>query len=348
VSDASTVDFTPNEPNGLLQEVTRATSIDHIIPILARGGRSKQLFLFIVCVSLFLVSGFISTQEGSPSSLKSFVDDVLGAKDISLGFSGDHAQIYSRCGSLLLKLSGEDLTSLTSVRQMRELLPIKEDDLVRAWRLVLDHKRLEKKGSISSVFIRGVLDQYSGIRRVQRASSNLYTRLLFSMENDRYGTPQFIIDCVRLVFGGVIDLDPFSESTFNLVVKAVKFYTREANGLDRRWSPWWGNCFLNPPGGKTPGGESISGLALKRAIFEWKHMTMLSAIVLIKAAIGYDWFNQVWEFPRCWLSVRPSFTNPENSENGQAPMGYVAVYMGKEPQRFKEVFSKIGHVDGVP
>lgn len=343
------------EPDAALREVRSSTSLGALMPWFVNGARNTRVNLFVVCVALFTVGElFLPLPDGGPSSLKEFVDVFLLEKEICLGFKGDQAEVYARCGSLLLELSGKDLTKLSSLRQMQALLVVHRDDRGRAWELVMQNMRSQDKGTLTGAFIREVLSMNPGVRRVHRMrlpmtrSVTAYTRVLFSMENDRYGTPSYIIERVRLVFGGVIDLDPFSEPLFNLVVGAVAFYSREDNGLDRRFSPWWGKCFLNPPGGKNPKGDSISGLALKRAIHEWKHMLMVAAIVLVKAAVGYEWFNQVYAFPRCWLHARPSFNNPENSENGQAPTGYVAVYMGEDPHLFKRVFSDIGHVDGVP
>jgi hypothetical protein len=332
----------------MISSVRSSTSLDALMPWFAKGARSKRFSLFMVCVALLTVGElFISAQGGSPGNLKEFVDDFLPEKEISLGFSGDQAEVYARCGSLLLDLSGKDLTQLCSLRQMRELLVVHKDDRGSAWDFVLQNLKSQKKRTLSGAFIREVIKQHPGLRRVERlrvpstvstqASGSAYTRALFSMENDRYGTPIFILNCVRQVLG-VIDLDPFSEALFNSVVRATRFYSREENGFDRLNKPWWGSVFLNPPGGKTASGQSISGLALARAIHEWKHMTMVAAIVLIKAAIGYEWFNQSYEFPICSLYMRPSFTDPNNSENGSAPTGYVAVYLGPNPLLFKKVF----------
>jgi hypothetical protein len=340
-------------------EVRAATTLDAVIPWFVKGALCKRFFLFVVSVALYTVgeSFLPTTANGPTTSLRWFVDDFLGEKGISLGFAGDQAEVYARCGNLILHLSGnENLGLLTSLAQMRELLPIHKDDRGNAFDLVVQHMRSANKNTLSGPFIRKVLDMYPGLNRVQRHRDSVpirgptggtaYTRVLFSMENDRYGTPTYILRCVRRVLGA-IDLDPFSEVLFNLGVRAARFYSRDDNGLDRRNSPWWGRVFLNPPGGKTASGESISGLALARAIYEWRHMTMVAAIVLLKAAVGYEWFNQVYQFPRCWLYSRPSFNDPNNSENGCAPVGYVAVYMGSAPLVFKQVFSSIGHVDGV-
>ena len=66
-----------------------------------------------------------------------------------------------------------------------------------------------------------------------------------SAKSPDYGTPEYICDSSRVVFGGPIDLDPCSSPLFNQVVRALKIYTRLDNGLAH---PWLGNIQVNPPG----------------------------------------------------------------------------------------------------
>lgn len=62
-----------------------------------------------------------------------------------------------------------------------------------------------------------------------------------------YGTPEGIVIASREAMGS-IDCDPATSERFNaLYIKAPTIYTRETNGLRKKWK---GNVILNPPGGK--------------------------------------------------------------------------------------------------
>lgn len=66
-----------------------------------------------------------------------------------------------------------------------------------------------------------------------------------SSESNEHGTPPEIVYPAQDVLG-VIDLDPASDELFNQIVEAKKIYTEADDGLAQRW---FGNVFLNPPGG---------------------------------------------------------------------------------------------------
>lgn len=67
-----------------------------------------------------------------------------------------------------------------------------------------------------------------------------------SSETVEHGTPPEVVEAARVALGGTIDLDPASCDKANGYVRAVEYMTREDNGF---LASWWGNVFLNPPGG---------------------------------------------------------------------------------------------------
>lgn len=92
-------------------------------------------------------------------------------------------------------------------------------------------------------------------------------------ESNEHFTPQVIVEAARTVLG-VIDLDPFSCELANSIVGAVDYFTIEEDGFA---IPWWGRCFVNPPGGKDAGKSNQ-----RRA---WFTMAELLRVGLIEAAI---------------------------------------------------------------
>jgi phage N-6-adenine-methyltransferase len=62
-----------------------------------------------------------------------------------------------------------------------------------------------------------------------------------------YMTPENILQAVREVYDGVIELDPATEH--NNPTRARFFFTKETNGLIPWWRPY-GKVFVNPPYGK--------------------------------------------------------------------------------------------------
>jgi hypothetical protein len=68
-----------------------------------------------------------------------------------------------------------------------------------------------------------------------------------SSESREHYTPEHIIKVCRELMGH-INLDPASTHLANTVVQADKYLTMEEDGLSK---PWFGNVYLNPPGGDT-------------------------------------------------------------------------------------------------
>ena len=168
--------------------------------------------------------------------------------------------------------------------------------------------------------------------------------VIFSCTSVRYGTPPHLVRPSKQTLGGTIDLDPFSESCFNTVVGARNIITEEEDGL-REINEWSGGVFMNPPGG-TLNGRSMSGLAITRAIAEYNLGNITACVAIVKVAVGYVWFQQVWQYALCFLHERPAFraVNAPTGEDARAPTGYVVVYIGAEVDMFIKAFKTLGHI----
>lgn len=157
----------------------------------------------------------------------------------------------------------------------------------------------------------------------------------------------------REVFGGHIDLDPASCLQANGVIQALQFYTAEDDGLTR---PWWGNVYLNPPGGSI----LYQGEKTNSAALWWATLAHRYALGQVKQAI-FVIFNletlryaqryavaHPLAFPACFPRDRVDFLKP--SDNGHpVPQGAPAhpsawVYLGPNRDKFREVFSPKGQV----
>ena len=168
-----------------------------------------------------------------------------------------------------------------------------------------------------------------------------------STESDRWWTPVWIIALVVSLFGGVIDLDPFSERDCNKFrVKARKYYSVKQDGFKVE-NPWFRKVFANPPGGTT-GGKSNMGRALERALEEYAKGNITCCILLLKVSVGYNWFEPVYSLPHVFLRDKPCFVNPARPECTAPTLhGYVVVYIGKDERGFIETFRSYGSIPGV-
>lgn len=165
---------------------------------------------------------------------------------------------------------------------------------------------------------------------------DVFTSSTGSATNEWY-TPKEIIEAAREVLGE-IDLDPASCQFANRVVRALTYYTEEDNGLDQRWV---GRLFVNCPYGKGENNESNQARWTAKLIESFDAGDVTAAIALVNAATGNAWFQKLWRFPIC-LPRRFAFYNESGTTT---PTNHSAiVYLGSDPARFYDVFSKIGVV----
>ncbi len=169
---------------------------------------------------------------------------------------------------------------------------------------------------------------------------------------EHYG-PDYIGPMVREVFDGPINLDPASCYQANLLIGAWKYYTSTDDGLKQ---PWFGNVYLNPPGGRVEfDGQNFNQASVWYATLAHKFalglVTQAVFMVFNQELFRYaQKFNvvQPLDFPACFPRDRIDFWKPgqEGSPEPQGAPGHpnTVIYMGPNVGRFKEVFGRLGRV----
>ncbi len=160
-----------------------------------------------------------------------------------------------------------------------------------------------------------------------------------SSESKEWYTPAYIIEMARDVLGG-IDLDPASCSEAQAIVQAEAYCTIAEDGFSQ---PWMGRVWLNPPYGTE--GEGAAGWA-RKLVREYEVGQIDAAILLVKAALGYNWFEELWyAYPTCLLRERVSFISPvDGTDRGPAKHATALIYFGDDVDRFCATFRPIGRV----
>lgn len=147
-------------------------------------------------------------------------------------------------------------------------------------------------------------------------------------------TPAVYIEAARKIMGG-IDLDPASCETANKTVKATKYYSKNNDGLSKKWA---GRVWLNPPYAAGVVDDFVDKL-------EDEAKNIEAAIVLVNNATDTRWFLSlsVLSSAVCFLSGRVRFINKHGDPVGAPLQGQAVVYIGKNPAKFMEVMSELGH-----
>ena len=114
-----------------------------------------------------------------------------------------------------------------------------------------------------------------------------------------------------------------------------------------------GMCSSNPRFGVLRG-RSLQSLFFQRAVREVggrpgaraRRGGVRQVLLLLKAAVGYGWFDAAYDWPHCFLSERVAFMEGGVAARRDNPHGSVAVYMGPNVARFCTVFSQAGRIPG--
>lgn len=178
-------------------------------------------------------------------------------------------------------------------------------------------------------------------QRQQRMQATVY-----SSESNEWYTPAWVTARAADVLGN-IDLDPASSQVAQRIHGADAWHGLDHPNEDRRdglSADWHGNVWLNPPYGRSEDGHNAQ-LWSRKLIDEWKAGRVTSGILLVKAALGYNWFEDLWrELPVCFLRERLSFVRPDGTDDGQSKQATALFYVGNDIEQFAGVFAKYGRV----
>jgi DNA N-6-adenine-methyltransferase (Dam) len=150
-----------------------------------------------------------------------------------------------------------------------------------------------------------------------------------------YYTPEFVVEAVRQVMG-CIDLDPASCAEANKTVKAVEYYTLEADGLTKSW---YGHVFMNHPFSRMGNKPWIAKL-----VNEYKYGNVVQACCICYASTSEGWFQPLFDYPICFLSPRTDYYDKDGKKKNGVTKGSVVAYLGRSPGKFYRVFRSLGRV----
>ena len=172
---------------------------------------------------------------------------------------------------------------------------------------------------------------------------------VFSGQNEKnqWYTPSLIIEKARRVMGG-IDLDPASCLVANKVVKATEFYSKDDNGLLKKWE---GRIWMNPPFS-----NGLITLFANKLLEELPKIE--SAIVLTDSHSDTSWFYNLTQSSsalcitkgrlRFWQKVKTfniiEGTSVEVERECTPRHGQALFYFGKDVAAFCHEFKDVGNV----
>lgn len=163
---------------------------------------------------------------------------------------------------------------------------------------------------------------------------------MFSSESNEYYTPSKYIEAARELMGG-IDVDPASCDIAQRTIKADVYYTKNDNGLNKKWH---GRVWLNPPYGKI-GNNSSQGYWGQQLLSRFKTGEVYEGILLVRSAVGYTWFELLWDaMPVCFVRERISFIREDGSDAGKSKQGSALFYVGNNVTGFINIFRRFGRI----
>jgi hypothetical protein len=145
-------------------------------------------------------------------------------------------------------------------------------------------------------------------------------------------TPIHIIDMVKKVFEGSIDLDPASSSIINKKIEATQIFTIDDDGLSKKWED---NVWVCPP--QT---EPLISKFCAKIVAEQKNYK--SCIVMVENATETKCFQKICTIASaiCFPSGKVKFWNLDKTS--ASLKSQAIIYIGGQPDLFIEVFKEKG------
>jgi phage N-6-adenine-methyltransferase len=168
------------------------------------------------------------------------------------------------------------------------------------------------------------------------------------MVSQHWNTPASIVDAVRDVFGGQIDLDP-CDNEFSITKPLVSFQLPVNDGLKNDWNQVSHflerpiNVYCNPPFGRSDDGTSVADWVKKCAQVGY-YKEVKEVILLLPASTETTfWHEHIWPTADaiCFIKGRVSF-QLEGKGSGASTKGTAIIYWGTNVEVFIERFSELG------
>jgi phage N-6-adenine-methyltransferase len=159
-------------------------------------------------------------------------------------------------------------------------------------------------------------------------------------DSDSWFTPSYYAELARNVMGR-IDLDPFSSSTANEVVKSKRFFDINSDAFKQKWFNNSGTVFMNPPYGR-----NLIKPSVEIFVKNLQENSISQAVVLVNNATETKWFQLLLKHASsvCFASKRISFDSPDGKNVSGNTRGQVFLYFGTNSKAFESSFKKVGIV----
>lgn len=159
---------------------------------------------------------------------------------------------------------------------------------------------------------------------------------------DSWGTPPEWIDLARRVMGD-IDLDPASNNEAQRVVNAKRFFTKNTNGLEQKWS---GRVWMNPPYS-----QPLVTQFAEKLVASIESGDVTQACVLVNNATDAKFLQLM--LSRCSAALFPRgripFLIPGSGESLTGTrQGQTFLYFGPNTKQFVEAAKPLGWVGVSP